>query len=142
MLPGEELPVDVPWVCPLHVLVVRGELDAETDVRAAMRGRAGSLRRPTAHAARRCRGEKNSGSASSRDRSFSRLLWDTGQQPFHQRVGVHLASARAWKLSTSRCRSTGAASARGRRNQRGTGRRSAHALAPSTRHCDARGLAP
>src|SRR5205807_1895017 len=36
MLPGEELPVNVPRVVPLHILVMRGELDAEPDVRAAM----------------------------------------------------------------------------------------------------------
>ena len=36
VLPGEQFPVDVPRVVPRHVLVVRGELDAEPDVGAAV----------------------------------------------------------------------------------------------------------
>ena len=52
-------------------------------------------------------------------------------------------SARAWKLSTSRCRSTGTATARtSAKSTWNCPRRSARPLAPRIRYCAARGLAP
>src|SRR5262249_21355865 len=143
---GVEHPVQVPQVVARGVLAVRRELDAQPEERAPVQPVHRPLDdRPGAQVdgvePREEDGvDQGAGVEWHRGPHGSKLAPATSRRIT---ASASTRSAGAWKLRTSRCRSTGPASAfTSSKSTWYLPARTARALAPSTRYCEARGLAP